>query len=368
MAKNRIYYLIILVGLALFYIYCDSYMPLVILLIVAILPIFTGIIGYFASRKTTVSVSPLLASVTKGRELPFNIKIKNDSKLPLSTVRVILEFTALCDDSFEKRKIFASVSSGEEKNICMYGSIKHCTIVRCKIKKAAGCDGTGIFSFKLKQNRGEAEIVVMPELIKTGFDFGDSAKISAESDRYSETQRGDDSSQVFEVREYVPGDDIRRIHWRLSSKQDSLIVKEYSKPMADECAVLLETGLDSGDPELKNERADKILAAFLTLANAILHDEQTISVCWYSSSAEKLLSFDISSYDEVYSVVRLYLSDKLSEIANVSLHNYESLSETAMKTLTYYVYDSAYSDIADNTKKNERYFLIDTGKVEPFEK
>lgn len=35
---------------------------------------------------------------------------------------------------------------------------------------------------------------------------------------------------MYQLREYRPGDDIRQIHWKLSSKLDELILKEASQP------------------------------------------------------------------------------------------------------------------------------------------
>ena len=36
---------------------------------------------------------------------------------------------------------------------------------------------------------------------------------------------GDDYSEIFEVREYVPGDDFKHIHHALSAKNDEYIIK-----------------------------------------------------------------------------------------------------------------------------------------------
>ena len=52
----------------------------------------------------------------------------------------------------------------------------------------------------------------------------------AYADDGASDRRGEDRSEVYQLREYRPGDDIRQIHWKLSSKLDELILKETSQP------------------------------------------------------------------------------------------------------------------------------------------
>lgn len=45
-----------------------------------------------------------------------------------------------------------------------------------------------------------------------------------------QNRKGSDASEMFDIRDYVPGDDIRTIHWKLSGKTDELIVRQASAP------------------------------------------------------------------------------------------------------------------------------------------
>ena len=47
-----------------------------------------------------------------------------------------------------------------------------------------------------------------------------------EAESYDDFQPGTDVSQIFDVREYRPGDRLQRIHWKLSAKSDGLLVRE----------------------------------------------------------------------------------------------------------------------------------------------
>jgi uncharacterized protein (DUF58 family) len=42
--------------------------------------------------------------------------------------------------------------------------------------------------------------------------------------------RAGSGTELFGVREYRPGDSLRRIHWRLSARQGELVVREFEPP------------------------------------------------------------------------------------------------------------------------------------------
>ena len=60
----------------------------------------------------------------------------------------------------------------------------------------------------------------------------------ADSVEYSKVKAGDDPSEIFDLHSYREGDPVSRIHWKLSSKLDSLMVKEYSLPLSAGCLLL----------------------------------------------------------------------------------------------------------------------------------
>ena len=43
-------------------------------------------------------------------------------------------------------------------------------------------------------------------------------------------EKENDQSEMYDVREYIPGDDIRSVHWKLSSKVDQLLLRQASDP------------------------------------------------------------------------------------------------------------------------------------------
>ena len=98
-------------------------------------------------------------------------------------------------------------------------------------------DWFGIFSLKKKVEEKE-NILIYPELKLVNVEVKQSTrKFITEADYYSTYESGDDPLETYQIREYREQDSIHDIHWKLSAKNDKLLVKERGKP--EGCAVLI---------------------------------------------------------------------------------------------------------------------------------
>lgn len=66
-----------------------------------------------------------------------------------------------------------------------------------------------------------------------------------------QNRQGTDQSETFDIREYRPEDDVRSIHWKLSVKEDDLIVRIPGSPEFYDLVVLPNFGLED-DSEQRN--------------------------------------------------------------------------------------------------------------------
>lgn len=360
MAKNRILYLIAVIALVLLYIYCDSYFPIVLLVMILVLPVMTSLLAFFQRGRVEVRVEPVLKSVIKGTDFKVRVILNNTSYLPVIAVRIRLECSEIYDNSLFKRKIISSLGANEEKSIIITAKSKHCTVSNFTIKQAVYSDAVGLVNFKAKLEKSNTQVLVMPYISDEASDFKPNSNENIDSDVYSEIHKGDDSSQVFEVRNYVLGDDVRRIHWRLSSKQDNLVVKEFSKPIAQSSTIILETVVT--DDEQYRDRIDNLSACLLSVATSLLSGEQKLLVYMYSHSRKCGFFTEIAETDEVFDLLKIALSECFCKDKSSSLLCYMD-GQTVEDGTVYYIYESSCcnSDITD--KYSDRLVLIDAGQV-----
>jgi uncharacterized protein (DUF58 family) len=86
---------------------------------------------------------------------------------------------------------------------------------------------------------GTDEVLVVPHTLTLPFpSVGSSGRLGQHLRMKSWGQTG---SEFHSLREYVPGDDIRRINWKASARATALIVRETSLEGVRRCTVVLDT-------------------------------------------------------------------------------------------------------------------------------
>ena len=107
-------------------------------------------------------------------------------------------------------------------------SALHCGHLTLTFEDAVCSDWFGLWCVPIT-NRPQAELTVCPDLYPV--QIVDSADPSVSSgDLYEQQQRrAADPTAYGDIREYVPGDPVRRIHWKLSEKTDRLLIREDEK-------------------------------------------------------------------------------------------------------------------------------------------
>ena len=80
----------------------------------------------------------------------------------------------------------------------------------------------------------------------------------------------------YEIREYIPGDDLKSIHWKLSAKKDELMVRERLSAGHDKINILLPLSDDRQDN-------DRLMDSLYALCSLFLHQDYPIQLYWQGS-------------------------------------------------------------------------------------
>ena len=74
------------------------------------------------------------------------------------------------------------------------------------------------------------------------------------------------------LREYVPGDDLRHVHWRSSARAGELLVRQYHDSRRTEAALILDRSADSYTDEASFELAVEIAASLAAATSRTGHE------------------------------------------------------------------------------------------------
>ncbi|KIR02890.1 hypothetical protein P261_01705 [Lachnospiraceae bacterium TWA4] len=148
-------------------------------------------------------------------------------------------------------------------------------------------------------------------------------------------QKGNDRTEIYELREYKPGDDIRSIHWKLSSKIGNKIVRESGSFTQSERLILLDVSLAK---KTKGYEIDLIRACIATatgFSQKLM--KENISHCMKFPFKDRIYSVEITDQATFLQMLDMVMGTSLSEN-----YNRESLlaslqDEKTMFTKLYYI-------------------------------
>lgn len=139
------------------------------------------------------------------------------------------------------------------------------------------------------------EVVVYPRVFTARVGMLDHMAGTGEAPRIS---RGD-GDEFFALREYVPGDDVRKINWRATARMNTLIVKDLEPDMSRSAVLILDHRRypDLDAYEERFEEAVEILASLAVtmiqqqLRVAVVCGEKTVPLGEGSGQILKVLDF-----------------------------------------------------------------------------
>ena len=250
----------------------NHFLMLVMWVILA-LPVFDLIAYIMLYRGISVELTAPEREVNRQNVGYLNLKLINTSYMISYDVNVKLdvENTFYKDSSATILSLPCSARSSEEKQLPIKYSMNG--IYKYSISAITIRDMLGFVSVK-KDIGQTAEVNVYPEReLAAEVDMSDMNKGMTESEET--VKKGHDFSDVSDVREYIPGDKLMSIHWKLSAKRDILMVKDRVA-MSDQQMVIL-TELSGSD-----EDVDEVLTLTYAVTKRLVQDQTYVRLLWWS--------------------------------------------------------------------------------------
>lgn len=163
----------------------------------------------------------------------------------------------------------------------------HCGALVCSIRKAKVCDYLGLFSLPLRCCP-PSTVLVRPAPVRV-------ERLPELDHQLSHTwvpKPGGGFAENHELRLYRPGDSVQQIHWKLSAKTGSLILREPMEPVR--YRVLLRLNLNGSPEELDQKMGQMVWLGQHLLERDIHFEIQSLTgdgiENWYVTNADDLTS------------------------------------------------------------------------------
>ena len=335
MFSNQIRYLFLLVFVGIISILYNQYVMGILFLCVLFMPIIQLLLIIYLSLKIKVKLSSVIHVATKEETIPITIQIHNPTIFPLLRIKLYLTYkNAYSSKEYKKEIITAADNRGSTSIACNIRS-EYTGNLEISLKQVRFYDYIKLLSLK-KKNKSKIRVAVLPlfhEIEEVNLSY--KSRQLGESDHYSRLKGGDDPSEVFAIREYREGDRFQRVHWKLSSKMDQLMIKEFSDPL--NCSVLIM--LDLWVPQGKDRIAyiDALLECSLSLSHTLLTRGQHHYFSWFDIKQGKCRRIRVTGEKDLYEAADGLLDATVYQDTTNMLPNYLAEYTNEQYTDLFYV-------------------------------
>ncbi len=307
MWKNKIIWLIWLIGASTLYLFANNAGTLIVLLLSVIIPVLLAIAAGISARYAAAELM-IPETANKGDTVFGILKVTNTGILALQRA----EFNIVCENRLTGERTGSVISiscgprSGAETKVKL--SSKHCGAIEIAAAGARAADTFGLTSWKIKRFEPK-HVIVSPRCFDVEITLIEDINAVVDSDEYSMTRPGSDPSETFAIREYVPGDSIKSIHWKLSQKFDHLMVRELGLPVVDRLLALMETSAIPGIALPSADMADIMAETFFSVSRELVRQRISHTLGWKNMETGLYEECDIKTAEDISAVIGHFLSN-----------------------------------------------------------
>ncbi len=287
--------------------------------IAVVVPVIGFLFTVFSSKKILLELASA-TSATKNSEVVCNLVIKNTCAIPAPRVVCEVEVENLLTAQTCVAKTVASVGSRAEVKVPIYLSSSECGRIECRVKTCRVEEPFGILGRKINQS-STRRLSIMPNLQDVYMRNVLAASPLSDTTTYSPNKKGADLSEVRLLRQYEQGDEIRRIHWKLSSKLGEYIVKEPSLPLDNSILVFWDKTLYDVDAD--PARADAMAEIVLAICERLVHEGIQFNVASNNVCENRCTREYISDEGDIYELIGHLMSSPLGKSETGGIDQYK---------------------------------------------
>lgn len=280
MARNRILYgLAVLACLAFSMVYKEN-ISAVILAAVLIYPLFAWLTTFVLMKlvKAEFSKSDILAE--KGTHFELVLNVKNRFILPCVPMELVCDLPDEDTGLAAEKKIYVTLPPFGKAKLAMNCMNRYRGKYCFSVKKISVVDPLRIIRVT-KKGKSVVNAVFVPRKLNVP-----DVSCFCESENFiAKRQSATDNKEDFShVRDYIPGESVQLVHWKLTAKQGDLMLKQFDSVFDRKALILCDFGCCSRerDPLLC---ADTIIETAIAFVKTFL-DENIFTDVDFGQTAE----------------------------------------------------------------------------------
>lgn len=299
----KLLYLVLLIILACFWIlYVDS-IALIMLLCALCLPILLKTLMICLKFKSEAFLSCDANTCTSGDSIPVTVTINNRLPFSFSQMHAVIDLHHSFGIEKERIKLQFPLHAKNTTKMTFYIHTDFCGTLDISLKKLYVLDYLHLFRANLIASRRTASVLIVPKRIQLQVFNLSEPVYCDESDLFGD-KAGDDPSEIFGLHEYIPGDSVSRIHWKLSSKNDQMLVKEFSTPVLKSVMLIADFKWDNISTKHRMREVEAFLSVFYSLVCTMVEQQIVPTVLWYRSKSDEMYHCTPTTLSDIIEMFR----------------------------------------------------------------
>ncbi len=340
-----------------FVLYCSGRVGWFLVLTFVCAPILSLLFTLLFRKQITAVCTLETPLAAKGEHGILTVRLHNKGFLPSPFVTITFTDSPYLTCSEPLLTLSLLPRSAETVSYTFTASVCGASFVG--IKEIRIWDYLGLFSFTAPIPDAQ-EIHVVPDIAEVSSEEDYILEIYRQSAETGDSEETIDAGSTlfggfpgFEHREYVPGDPLKRINWKLSAKRDKFYVRLDEETASSRVCILLDTLLQAGKDDLQNLPPDlyaitkpdmvlpllaqNVMETSLGIARTLLHNNLTVSY--------------------------LYLSPDTGDFREMALRKEEDIPELA-KELAAYSFSTKTRVLPDNLTPDMPLLICTPGRAD----
>ena len=192
-------------------------------------------------------------TVRRGEDVRLTLQVRHRGLLPIAPVR--LELSA--GPGLEGTEVLLRNRPGKLQTLVMPFRADHVGPWAPGVRAWTVEDLFGLFSIRREVSDDPFRILVLPNT----FDTEPLTLSPGDPGTEALARATEDLSSPSDIREYQPGDPLKKIHWKLSLRKQELLVRKYDEPILQEVLILMDCSRPPswGHPEAEADLRDALL-------------------------------------------------------------------------------------------------------------
>lgn len=214
-----------------------SYFLLVIAVVMVVSPVVSIAALFRLEKELRFSIRAGEDTVVCGDSIFVELQLENPFWYSALDTRIVLKIENIFYGTVSETLVSMPVKMLDKTSLYLPLLLQDIGRIRIQCVQLAVQDMLGLICLDMKSSV-YSEFCVIPGM-KESEDIDISDFLAGATETEESHSKGSDYAEVSDIREYIPGDRIRDIHWKLSAKQDTLMVKERIAMAGTELVILL---------------------------------------------------------------------------------------------------------------------------------